>query len=332
MFDIRIIYGIFNKQDFLNKILLETTITDCEKEFISLSADMIDDLLRDKERTGTGPRKLLAGAVDIPDGLTEAVIWHWLTNPREAKRARRGHFKYVCKRWRELPNHAYPAYISKERVSVTPEARAELCRLQTETRIGTSVLLRGATDKPAGLTGAKVKQWMDGAVKTSPPGHLEYVLKRWRKIPKRIALTTELIEPLRALQSQTGIGAWALLRGACDMPDKLSPTVVSSWLGNRTKNARKDHYDYVLRRWKDLAKLGRHLIMLDNERLTVLRRQYERSGIHPNELFHHTKALPDGLTPVMITNWLRGNARRIRQDHYEYVLRHWRAVEERRRL
>ena len=68
---------------------------------------------------------------------------------------------------------------------------------------------------------------------------------------KRIELTAEIRSKLRDHAERTGKGAYALLRGADDKPEKLTGAMVQGWL-NKALTARRDHLAYVLTRYERL--------------------------------------------------------------------------------
>lgn len=130
-----------------------------------------------------------------------------------------------------------------------------------------------------------------------------------------------------------------MLRGAFDRPPGLDARMITSWLEGKVKTADPEHLDYVLRRWRavpERAELTHDLhrgirrqryrrprMELDEERLAFLRSERRRTGVGPSRLMKTAEDVPDGLTVNMLTNWLMGQNRQVRQDHFEYVLDLW---------
>ena len=65
----------------------------------------------------------------------------------------------------------------------------------------------------------------------------------------RIALTPTRMDALKSERCRTLIGSLTLLKDAPDAPHGLKPALIDSWLAGG-KTARKDHYEYVIQRYK----------------------------------------------------------------------------------
>lgn len=141
------------------------------------------------------------------------------------------------------------------REHMRPLTKAQQRALQREhqrTGVGPMALLRGRKDKPAGLTAGMVNTWLNGSCTSAQPGHIAYVLARWRQASPIVAISDEIRTELLAHKDRTDIGAIALLRRDEDKPDKLTPALLQTWLSGICRSARQDHLDYVLRRYRAL--------------------------------------------------------------------------------
>ncbi|GAB5512220.1 MAG: hypothetical protein Rhims3KO_36210 [Hyphomicrobiales bacterium] len=301
-------------------------------QYQTLTETLKQQLLAEKERTGVGVRSLLARQPSRPSGLTEKVINRWLSGKRTAKRARRDHIGFVLSAWKDLPDD--------RTVTVTPAIRRELKAQRDRSGLGARALLYGRTDKPEGLTVNKVQSWLDGRVKQVRQRHLAYVRACWAAAPdaqypreERVALTPAIVDELRRLQEESGIGSSALLRGAGDRPPGLAGDTIRRWLAGKVKTANAVYLDYVRHRWanppprsyakKKRPSKGAPRIQLNDARIARLNAEYERTGVGVTALFRISKDVPQGLKVSMVSRWLRGECHQVRTDYYAFILKLW---------
>lgn len=148
------------------------------------------------------------------------------------------------------PKHA-------DTVHVTHEMRERLLSLREETGFGPTALLRGTRhDRPDGLKSDTVKRWLEGKAASARKDHLEYVLSRWARLASasqgKVPLDEKTRRELVGHRRRTGVGPLKLLRGSGGVPLGLSANQISGWLSGRVMNVRKDHLDFVARRWAGL--------------------------------------------------------------------------------
>ena len=62
---------------------------------------------------------------------------------------------------------------------ITEAERAVLINHRKRTGVGGSILLRGATDKPQGLSAGMISGWLTGTTMTALPTHISYVIRRY---------------------------------------------------------------------------------------------------------------------------------------------------------
>lgn len=225
---------------------------------------------------------------------------------------------------------ARPAALTDE---ILTQIRSEI------TRTGTGVmrLLRGAKEKPRGLTSNIVQTWLNGSVASASPLHVAFVLQRWSELPdaQRQALTSDMIATLEAEFARTGMGAVTVLARADDRPMGLTQQVIQGWLRGRTNTVGIAHWEFVMARLAALPDLSlsapshrvRRMARADipPDDLAELRRHRERTGVGGAVLLRHAEGKPDGLTSSMISGWVTGAIRSARPDHLAYVLAHYRA-------
>ena len=93
---------------------------------------------------------------------------------------------------------------------------------------------------------------MNGGAREANKEQLEFTLEHWPKMPRRIAITAELIAKLDAEQERTGLGATRLLRTMKAMPKGLNAVAVSNWKSGRADMAREDHIEAVLNAYTEI--------------------------------------------------------------------------------
>jgi len=125
-------------------------------------------------------------------------------------------------------------------------------RALKRTGIGSIVLLRGARDKPEGLTPARIESWIRGSAKVARKDQLDYVLARWKSLESngRVDLTEAMLEQLRNYRSTTGVSTRRLFRCMASRPEGFTPQMLENWLAGSTKTAQKDHLDAVIEGWE----------------------------------------------------------------------------------
>lgn len=135
-----------------------------------------------------GAVQILKRAKDIPPGLTHQIIQSWTSDGTKPNTASETHWHYVMARLGTLPDHvATPArFVQTEhqrKVEITADEFAELHHHRQRTGIGGAVLLRDASDKPAGLTPGMISAWLSRQATRAAPGLVAYVLARYRAWP-----------------------------------------------------------------------------------------------------------------------------------------------------
>ncbi|EDP64953.1 hypothetical protein BAL199_21394 [alpha proteobacterium BAL199] len=155
---------------------------------------------------------------------------------------------------------------------------------------------------------------------------MEYVLGLWDALPRYefVDLTDDVRETLRSYRDQSGVGPSALLRGSRkESPDGLNASIVQGWCDGKGRKARRDHLDYVLARWQSLIEDGRERIPVTAEHLARLQRDRRRTGVEPAELIKAAENPPDGLSVVLLHQWISGKVGTARKDHLDFVLERW---------
>ena len=155
---------------------------------IIITDDMEALLRAEFARTGLRFDTVFNGAEDKPPKLNARVVRGWLY--READTANAHHWRCVIGLLAKTPDLAEPLPMRerkhrKARVTfpdhrpLTDEERSALRFQRERTGIGGAVLLRGATDKPEGLTASMISAWMGDKPPRANPAYVRYVLERY---------------------------------------------------------------------------------------------------------------------------------------------------------
>ncbi|MEO1324434.1 MAG: hypothetical protein AAFV59_15655 [Pseudomonadota bacterium] len=126
------------------------------------------------------------------------------------------------------------------------------------TQMGPRRILRNTRgERPVDLNSGIVARWLSGHTTRAQASHLNFVLDRLASTPsvsidarERVELSAAIIAELQGLRDQSGIGAWALLSPRPnEVPEGLHPATIQQWLDGKVKSARRDHLEFVRKRW-----------------------------------------------------------------------------------
>jgi hypothetical protein len=299
--------------------------------WVEITPALLRTLKSERSRTGIGPKALISRMPRLPDGLTSAIIATWFR--RAARGARADHIAFVLDAYKALPDAE-----NAPRVTITSELRRELIALRDRTGVGPQALLRARRDKPPGLGADLILLWISGAVKSAREDHFAYVLRLWNGADPVLPVTNDLRARLLEERRRTGISAAMLLRGDLGAPEGLKPSIVEGWLSGACKSARRSFLDHVMRRWQELpdgsasrssghgVRRGTARIIITDPMRAELIRERLRTGVLISLRLRRDPDAPEGLTPTMISGWLKGKIRSARADHWNYVLNWWRAL------
>ncbi len=202
--------------------------------------------------------------------------------------------------------------------------RALLQSHKRRTGIGEVALLRGAADKPDGLTSDTIAKWMRGDSATGRKDHVEYVLRRWDESDCRFPLTHEIIESLRGHKERTGVGPALLLRGRKFLPLRLKPATIESWLSGAAESARASHLKTVLELWAALP--DNPYVELTGEMAGELAAVIEATGVTPTRLLRMAEDPPADLKASDVSRWKTRRVATVRQGHFCFVMNSYRAL------
>lgn len=263
----------------------------------------------EKQRTGIGIRKLLAGRDDIPSGLNAKKVDNFLAGG--VRTMSREHLDYLLSLWNNLP--------SGEFVTLTPEVLKDLRRHIRRSGKGPHAILRAARNKPDGLTSRVIESWL-GPTAKARKDHLEYVFSLYESPAKfgvaMAASTPEIQARMRSERARTGVGVKRLLNGRNDVPDGLNVHRAANFYKGQIREMPREHLEYILSLWGSLP--TRAMVKLTPAIVARLRDHMERTGKGRHAILRGARDKPDGLNSGVIRGWLDGIGA-ARKDHLDYV-------------
>lgn len=150
--------------------------------FEPITAELMEKLQAERERTGVGPTALLRGTASDPERpptLKGIMITNWLSGT--AKSARPGHIAYVLRRWESLPDATERSARSPaERVPLTGDILVVIDEFWDRGFLPDKLLER--RNVPEGLNAAIIRTWKDRRIKTAAKDYLEFVLSACTRI------------------------------------------------------------------------------------------------------------------------------------------------------
>lgn len=192
-----------------------------------------------RETSNIGPKKLLSNRDDVPEGLNYHIVSCILSQP--PRTMVEAHLKYLEKIW-NMPTQDHAVKITQAHI-------ARLKELKDATGLTPDKLLKARTDIPENLSDKTIWNWMNGSAKTALQSHLDYTFAAYEEIQNTNIKAADFLPELRAHKARTRINIRLLLKDATDMPEGLTPRVVDIWFQGAIKTARKDHVEYVLKKW-----------------------------------------------------------------------------------
>lgn len=133
---------------------------------------------------------------------------------------------------------------------------------------------------------------------------------------------------------RTGIRPRQLLSDAPDCPDGLEASHVVDWINGARTHAPEPHLAYVLRLWfalprqensrprKPYGKRDKSLptVTVTPRMRIFLRDEALRTGMTHARVIATLEPTPIGLTPSMVSAWLRGATKSALQQHWDWLI------------
>lgn len=298
--------------DYIRKIYLETP----DNPRVFLNQDFISLLESEAKRTGLGPKGLLKDRTDIPDGLTDTQIASWSagtkrTNVRRTLKAPKSHIEYV--------KNLYAQTASSTRILITEDLIAHFYSEAERTGTVSRAVTKGRKDFPEGMNENSIFYWITKQVASAEKAHVDFAKKIYADLPddKKISLKDDFVAALAKEVQRTGMGPKALFNDRNDIPDKLKPQIVVSWLTKASKVARTTHIKYVTELYAATPDSTRRPIT--EEFAQWIESQIKRTGMSPETLLKNRTDVPDGLSARMIKRWRVMESDTAEEAHMDYI-------------
>lgn len=321
---------------------LQTMISKGEGR-MPLTPERIAALEHERRRSGVELPTLLRQMTlrgESPPSIT--VIGNWFRGSVQC--ANRAHYDAVLKAWKSCPTPSAlnpqefgleELEIVRGRVVLTDAVRTRLHDLRQRSGQGIAAMLKDAMrngeDIPKGLNFSVIQQWLNGVTQTAKHEHFGFVMRHWSKTAAQgkslhwTEMSREIAEQLRPMR-EAGLIPSRIFVDADDVPDGISPAMISSWVTGNSKRLRSDHLEWVLKRCHDLTEDGQHFIPLTPEIRFELEELRERSGFTQKFMLDGATDKPADVTPAMISGWINGTVAKARADHLAYVRERWKSL------
>lgn len=139
---------------------------------------------------------------------------------------------------------------------------------------------------------------------------------------KRIPLTVDIVEQIRAEIARTGVGPTRLMKRANAPPEGLSAGIISHWLHRRIKTARRECLEYALDLWRSLP--GDPLIQITSELRQKLHDEAARTGKGATAMMRGLRPSEHGgLSAATVKGWMLGRVKTAERDKVHFVLNRW---------
>lgn len=251
-----------------------------DPEKTPLNRVSLDELRRQRERTGLGSHAIVKHFGHTKDAPTPAMIENWLSGNQAF--AKRSHYQLVLETYARQPDLG-PDGINSSYVAVTDALRAELRQIHCQCASG---YLRAAPHRFSAsqmthlLQGRRKKLSMEllqffrndarnvkplpkpapyppvpdlgdvGQLPTRPPRKYGR-----RVLPKGITyidITAELHTQLHDEIARTRVSPRRLLRSLPDLPDGLNPQMVRNWHSGKIQSAEPHYVEFVMKAYRAL--------------------------------------------------------------------------------
>ena len=228
-----------------------------------------------------------------------------------------------------------------DRVEITDDIRKALNDGLRQRRLNPDTFCPRLTGTGDAISASLLKRWLNGSIRTARAGRLEGVRAALEAIPPRpertgpecidldrperhgrMWITPQIWQTFRAERRRTNIGPTALLKGRQDVPEGLSPAMITHWLDGKTMRARKTHMVYVLKLWSQRGSVTR----LTPEIRARLRSEAKRTGHSWASFLRAMPDKPPGLTAGIMRGWVFSYPKTAPNDLLDWVLERFAAM------
>jgi superfamily II DNA or RNA helicase len=270
---------------------------------IEITEEMRQHLIRERERTGVGPRDFLKKR-NVPNGLTEKIIGSWLSNA--SKTADREHWNWVINLYNGLPSKI-----------ITQQMRQQLLAEKTRTGAGATTLLETAGMAPEGLTKNMIDHFISGSSATVDPKHWSWLMGAYEALPDKFVVTKQMAKMLRDEMKRTATGA-KQIANQHDSPKSLRYSTINNWAMGYAKSANPEHWNWVMKIYKAFPDAKKNIPFTKRMHASLIKER-ERTEIGPT-LILQTTGVPTGLTIGIIGHLLSRKSKTVNSDYWNWVM------------
>jgi hypothetical protein len=131
-----------------------------------------------------------------------------------------------------------------------------------------------------------------------------------------VELTDEMLDELKRLKRETGIGPMKLLARSQGVPENLNSAVINTWFNRKTVRAREAHIQFVLNAYSKIVPI----IPITPEMRDELNAGFTHTGYSPKSLLNCLDVRPKGLSAALISRWSTGRTASARSDLWQCVI------------
>lgn len=294
-----------------------------------------------------GVFNLLTDKTNTPLGLSSKTVWE-LVHGKKKKSIRRDHFEYLIKEF-EFPTNVNSCISNIPEQYVSSDIDRNIIYVQLlddegkptgyledirkhhhRTAVGETRLLRDKKDIPVGLNKTRIKNWLQGRLRSAQLNHVNYVLDLWETFPDadmRIPITPEIRDKLLGLVLNTNIKAKTFIketRGRA--PKNFKSIEIASWIDGKAKSASRIHLEFFMNELENIQKCRKKFVVISTDVRNQMLFEQQRTRISSTALLKEQNDLPEGLIKSWVAGWLSGRIVMAEEFHLDYVLKKWQEI------
>jgi len=275
---------------------------------IALSGDILEDLKRERARTGLGVKGLLRAiegcgmpGCTIPENRLRNILGGLVQTIEEEEH------RAIMDAFRAAPDDD-TVPLSDAHIETIKHYLAQGHRLSR-------ALQYDRANRPEGLSRDLVMRWVKGKAKTARKPQLDYVLGSCRAILEAPTIRQDDVDELKKLIDVTGHGPVQICR---DIPD-FGPTALKTLLAKGADaHIDPEIVETLLQRYRTVVRSKNYCVSLAPYKNRLLEEK-DRTGLSPAHLLRKDGSLC-GITASTLARWLRGTVETAPLSAIEKVL------------
>lgn len=302
--------------------------------YVLIDKSIIDQINAETERVGITISTLFDTSDNIPEGLSSATVYNWLSG--RVASAKKEYIEFVISELQSLP--------TTDMVEVSDKL-VETMKTEIErTGKGAAALsLSLKRSESYELDSKKITGWVSGKLKNAKRGQIEAAINHWKSLPNYdevwIVISGKQRLELRELMSKAEISTPEFFRVNKDIPAKFTVNLLHAVLSGNYKKLRRLHFEYLNSKLTELIsarasnpgtrtktiKSVDHIAFTGELRVNLLN-EIDRTGIGITAFIRINggRRSLKHIGTAQLTSWLRGNRKYVKADDYYAVLEAWR--------